>query len=166
MYLKEEVKTKIRTLSSLARKVYGIKKDEEIKFKKHPEFVNAIIKDITNIGYNLAIADRISSEEEKKFVLYTIKEIFYPNTTPSHGLLMSMSKQFDSYQDSTPEIQSPIYILEQAKYYDKQFKTQITPDLRNCIVSFAQALVMIDGFESVREFDVLETFRMWVEKIK
>ena len=69
MFITEDIKEKIKQLSILSRKVYGIREKEVISFKEHPKFVSDVIKDITNISYNLAIADHVSSEAEKELFL-------------------------------------------------------------------------------------------------
>ena len=69
MFITDDIKLKIKQLSILSRKVYGIREKESISFRKHPKFVSDIIKDMTNISYNLAIADHVNSKDEKDLLL-------------------------------------------------------------------------------------------------
>lgn len=162
MFITDEIKAKIKELSLISRQVYGIREKESISFRKHPKFVTDVIKDMTNISYNLAIADHVNSEDEKELLLYAFKWIFYPTGNTNAKFLSSISAQFDKFDTNSPEIDSPILMVEQAKRFDKQNKTELTGKLRELIVTYAEALVMADGFQSVREFDVLETFKFWV----
>lgn len=162
MFINDNIKEKIKELSKITRKVYGIREKEEISFKKHPQFVTDVIKDITNISYNLAIADHVSSEDEKELMLYALQWIFYPSGNTNPKFLQSIGAQFDAFETNNPEIESPILIIEQAKLFDKKHKESNTEVIREFIVDYAEALVMSDGFQSVREFDVLETFKFWV----
>ncbi|MGK0391217.1 MAG: hypothetical protein ACI94Y_003979, partial [Maribacter sp.] len=56
MFITDEIIVKIKELSVVSRQVYGIREKESISFRKHPKFVTDVIKDMTNISYNLAIA--------------------------------------------------------------------------------------------------------------
>lgn len=162
MFIDENIKKKIKDLSVYTRKVYGIREKEAISFKKHPKFVTDVIKDITNISYNLAIADHVSSEGEKELMLYALKWIFYPSGNTNPKFLQSIGAQFDAFETNNPEIESPILIIEQAKNFDKKNNESNADIIRELIVDYAEALVMSDGFESVKEFDVIETFKFWV----
>jgi len=160
--MSDVIKQKLKQLSTLSRKVYGIRELESISFKQHPQFVKDVIRDMTNISYNLAIADHVASEDEKELLLYALKVIFYPSGNVNPKFLQSIGAQFDAFETDTPEIDSPILILEQSKKYDTKTGEALTEVLRELIVDYAEALVMSDGFESVKEFDVLETFKFWV----
>lgn len=166
MFITDEIKLKIKQLSILSRKVYGIREKESISFRKHPKFVSDIIKDMTNISYNLAIADHVNSKDEKDLLLYALKWIFYPTGNTNAKFLDSIGSQFDNFDTNSPEVDSPILMIEQAKAYDLKNKDnnkeKLADELRELVVAYAEALVMADGFQSVREFDVLETFKFWV----
>lgn len=162
MFITDEIKAKIKELSIVSRRVYGIREKESISFRKHPKFVTDVIKDMTNISYNLAIADHVTSKDEKDLLLLAFKYIFYPTGNTNAKFLSSISDQFDKFDTNSPEVDSPILMVEQAKRFDKDNKTQLADTLRDLIVAYADALVMADGFQSVREFDVLETFKFWV----
>lgn len=162
MFITDEIRAKIKELSIVSRRVYGIREKESISFRKHPKFVTAVIKDMTNISYNLAIADHVNGKDEKDLLLYAFKAIFYPTGNTNAKFLSSISDQFDKFDTNSPEVDSPILLVEQAKKFDIDNKTQLTEPLRDLIVAYAEALVMADGFQSVREFDVLETFKFWV----
>ncbi len=163
MFIEDKaIKEKLKELSLLTRKVYSIREKEAISFKKHPKFVTDVIKDMTNISYNLAIADHVNSEEEKQLLLLALKYIFYPTGNYNANFLDSIGTQFDNFESNSPEIDSPILIVEKAKQYDQEHDEGMTERIRELIVDYAEALVMADGFQSVREFDVLETFKFWV----
>jgi hypothetical protein len=164
MFITDEIIVKIKELSVVSRQVYGIREKESISFRKHPKFVTDVIKDMTNISYNLAIADHVSSKDEKDLLLYAFKAIFYPTGNTNAKFLNSISDQFDKFDTNSPEIDSPILLVEQAKKFDKENKTKLTDTIRDLIVAYAEALVMADGFQSVREFDVLETFKFWMSE--
>lgn len=162
MFITDDIKARIKELSILCRKVYGIREKESISFRKHPKFVSDVIKDMTNISYNLAIADHVNSKDEKDLLLYALKWIFYPTGNTNAKFLDSIGSQFDQFETNSPEVDSPILMVEQAKVFDKAKKENTTERLRELVVAYAEALVMADGFQSIREFDVLETFRFWV----
>jgi hypothetical protein len=162
MFITDEIRVKIKELSIISRQVYGIREKESISFKKHPKFVTDVIRDMTNISYNLSIADHVNGKDEKDLLLYAFKAIFYPAGNTNAKFLSSISDQFDKFDTNSPEVDSPILLVEQAKKFDAKNKTKLTEPLRDLIVAYAEALVMADGFQSVREFDVLETFKFWV----
>jgi len=164
MFITDDIKLKIKELSVLCRKVYGIREKESISFRKHPKFVSDVIKDMTNISYNLAIADHVNSKDEKDLLLYALKWIFYPTGNTNAKFLDSIGSQFDNFDTNSPEVDSPILMIVQAQAYDKAHKEakETAGPLRELVVAYAEALVMADGFQSIREFDVLETFKFWV----
>lgn len=164
MFITDDIKLKIKELSILCRKVYGIREKESISFRKHPKFVSDIIKDMTNISYNLSVADHVNSKDEKDLLLYALKWIFYPTGNTNAKFLDSIASQFDSFETNNPEVDSPILMINQAKDFDKDKKKEdhVAEELRELVVAYAEALVMADGFQSIREFDVLETFKFWV----
>ncbi len=166
MYMEFKISNKTRLehrqLSQLLRKVYGINTKANVSFSKHGGFIVDVLKDFSNISYNLAIADYVPSEEEKNFMLQVIKVIFFPTGNNNGKILETIKKQILSFETNNPEIDSPIYVIEKAKGFDKINKTKHADEIRDLIVSYAETLTLVDGFESVREFEVLETFKLWI----
>jgi hypothetical protein len=162
MFISQEIKDKLRDLSRVVRKIHGIREKEAVSYRKYPNFVNEVVRDFTNISYNLAIADHVNSEAEKELLLIAMERMFYADGNPKKRFMDSIGKEFDKFETSRPEIKSPIYMLERARIYDRQHKTKTAKIVREHLIAYAEALVMADGFQSVREFEVLETFRLWV----
>ncbi len=162
MVVSEDTKNKLKELSKLTREIYGIREKEKISYKNHPLFVKDVIKDFTNISYNLAIADHISSEAEKDLLLLALEKIFYADGNVNPNFMAAITTQFEEFMTESPSIESPIHILEKAKQYDTQHNKKVANRLRDLIVAYAEALVLCDGFESIKEFDVVETFKTWV----
>ncbi len=162
MAFSEEIKETVKELSVLIRQLYGIREREQVSYKEHPLFVKDVIHDLTNISQNLAIADRIISEQEIDLFQYAVEKIFYANGSVNYKFIQSINHRFKTYKTEEPEIKSPVLVLERAKRYDAKQGTETEPIIRAHLVTFAEAMVMSDGFESVGEFDVLETFKTWV----
>ena len=162
MFISQEIKDQLKVLSKTVREVYGIREKAAISFREYPDFVNEVVRDFTNISYNLAIADHVASEGEKDLLLLAMEQMFYPGGNPRKKFMKSISKEFNNFDVPSPEIKSPIYIIERAKIYDKKKRVETVPIIRDLLMAYAEAFVMADGFQSVREFDVLETFRFWV----
>ncbi len=162
MPIKQETRDKLEKLSILVRKVYGIRDKQKISFKEHPSFVKEVLTDFTNISYNITIADGIKSPIEKELTLLVLTKIFYSDGDINDKFVQALEHQFDTFEIEEPSIKSPILILEQAKKYDKKFNAELEKDIKDLIVHYAEALVMSDGYETIGEFDVLETFKTWV----
>lgn len=162
MNFSEELRHSIKELSILIRQVYGIREKERISYREHPLFVKDVIRDFSNISQNLAVADNLTSEQEVELFTYIMEKIFYADGDVNHKFLQSVSYKFKNYESESPSIESPILILEKAKKYDSKNNQNIEPLIRALVVEYAEAMVMSDGFESVGEFDVLETFKTWV----
>ncbi len=162
MAIDQEIIDSLKELSLLVRRLYGIREKESVSYREHPLFVKEIIHDFTNISQNLAIADQIISPQESDLFRLAMEKIFYANGDVNMKFIASIGHKLNTYQNEEPEIQSPILLLERAIRYDKEHNTQLEIRIRELIVKYAEAMVMSDGFESVGEFDVLETFKTWV----
>ncbi len=154
----------MKDLSTTLRKVYGIRDKERVSTRTHKQFVNDVIRDLTNISFNLAVADHVAMPSEKEFFLKTLTVIFYPGGEAKPNPDSTLGRKFDNYETEAPEVKSPLLTLLRAKAFDEQRKTDFAGDLKKLFMEYGEAMVMIDGFESISEFGVLETFRMWVEE--
>ncbi len=162
MAFSEEIKHTLTELSKLVRELYDIREKQNVSYKEHPLFVKDVIHDFMNISQNLAIADRIISQQESELFRFAMEKIFYANGDVNHKFIQSVDHRLKHYQNEKPEIKSPVVILERAKRYDRKKNTELEPVIRALIVEYAEAMVLSDGFETVGEFDVLETFKTWV----
>ncbi len=162
MRVSNETQELILKLSQEIRIVYGIKRKANIKLNQHADFILDVLQDFSNISYNLAISDYVVSEVEKNFLLHTYKWIFSPNKNYNAVFLETIKDQILKFDAEEPEIHKPIHILEKAKRYDQQKKTNYYDSILNGLLEYAKAFTLIDGFESSREFEVIETFKMWI----
>ncbi len=164
MEISKELTVVLQELGRKLRKVYGIREKDRITFSKNADFISDILKDFSNISYNLAIADHVVSDVEKDFLIHALKIIFFPRNNYNRKFLSSIDQQITKFESEEPEIDSPIYMILKAKQYDRNHNKDYANSIREAIILYAEALTLIDGFESVREFAVLETFKTWIEK--
>ncbi len=162
MKFSEEIKNSLKELSLLVRQVYGIREKESVSFREHPAFVKEVIEDFTNISQNLAIADQMVSDSESELFKLAMEKIFYAHGKINQKFIQSIDHKLKTYANEEPRIKSPILMLERAKIFDQKSNTELESRIRALLVEYAEAMVMSDGIETVGEFDVLETFKTWV----